>query len=49
MLKKLSECEQLADGGDNFRIWTVAANIVSMQWRNSRQNLILQLGGWAKP
>jgi hypothetical protein len=34
---------QVADGGDSFQFLRVAANIVA----DSRQGVVLQLGGWA--
>jgi hypothetical protein len=36
---------QVADGGDGLQVWRVAANILNKPVEDSRQRVVLKLGG----
>jgi hypothetical protein len=41
------ERPQVADAGDGLQIWRAAANTIEYAVADSRQEVFLQLGGWA--
>jgi hypothetical protein len=42
-------CPWVTDGGDGLQIWWVAVNIFNKQLViDSQQQMVLQLGGWAR-
>jgi hypothetical protein len=41
-------CPQNKDGGENFQIWRVVANIMNMQSRTANEKWYSSLGCWRR-